>query len=231
MTKTTRREFMRNVGISIAALLTARCSSCQPTCYTPLAPTSTPSALGPDWDRLRQPWLDLDLLARDAANLERGQATLDRLKAEHRAALNALVSAGQIEPVVADEMQIAFEGAAWHVWRAGAPMTCYVPSLEPEFWVQGASNLARQADVLTEMAATANLDPDTVAEAQAAIEQDIAYLSLPQEEQRAIVEEVVAESGTPGQYPSLWDLDLEVPPESSEAARLLVNLLLGQGSE
>jgi hypothetical protein len=226
---TTRREFMRDVGISIAALLAMRCTSCQPTCYTPVPPT--PSGRGSEWDRLRQPWLDLDLLARDAQDSERGQATLDRLKAEHRAALDALVSAGQIEPAVADEMQIAFEGAAWHIWRANAPMTCYVPSIGPEYWVQGASNLARQADVLTEMASAADLDPNTVAEAQAAIEQDIAYLSLPEEEQQAIIERVMAEAGTGGEYPALWELDLEVSPESAEAARLLVDLLLGRQNE
>lgn len=214
---------MRVLGATLASLLTSRCT---PTCYIPV--TAGPTGQEDPWDSLRRPWEDLDLLARDAKDMERGEATRDRLIAEHRAALDALVASGELAPAVADDLQAAFDGAARHVWRANAPITCYLPAPYPEYGVEGSRDLARQAEILAEMAAQSDLDPQTVAEAQASIERDIAFLAMPAEEQQALINAVVEAGGDSRDWPTLAELDLEIPPESMEAARILVELLLGE---
>lgn len=221
----TRREFLNAVGIALASWLTSRC---RPTCYTSVPPTSTPTAQNGYWSRLRQYWWDLDLLARDARDMERGQQTLQKFTEGHRAALDALVAAGQVSPEVADDLQVAFEGAAYHVWRANAPITCYVPAPYPDYGTQSNVDLAKQAELLEEMAMKSALDPEVVARAQAAIERDIAWRTLPEEDQKAIIEAIMQAAQGTSQYPSLEELDLEIPPTAREAARILVELLLKQ---
>lgn len=224
-----RREFMRRVGVTAAALLATRClPTPTPTCYAVVPATPTPAGGEGAWDRLRQPWVDLDLLARDAPDLERGEATRARLVAEHRAALDALVQAGELDPAVADELQLAFEGAAYHVWRSNAPITCYLPAPGPDYHTESNVDLAQQAEALEAMAAQSNLDPATVAQAQAAIERDIAFLSMPADEQQALIDAVMQAAGDSYDYPALAELDLDIPPESLAAARILVELLSGQ---
>lgn len=222
--KTTRREFMRAVGVAIASLLTSRCT--RPTCYV-LVITAPPKedAL---WDALRAPWTNLDRLARDAQDMEKGQATLQRLIADHQAALDQLVAAGALSSDIADDLQAAFAGAAHHVWRANAPITCYIPSPYPDYRVQSSSDLARQAEILEEMAQKSSIDPQTVAQVQAAIERDITYLAMAPEDQQALVEAVIKTAGEGGPYPSLTELDLDLSHESVEAAHILVELLLGE---
>lgn len=211
----TRREFLTRVGIALAALAAARC-----------APLGGKPASA--WERLRQPWLDLERLAKDAADYERGEKTRERLVADHRAALDALVQADQLEPAVADEMQLAFAGAAQHVWRAHAPITCYEPMLGPDYEVESSSDLAQQAEALADMAGQASIDPATLAQVQVAIERDIAFLSMPAGEQRALTDAVLQAAGDTYTYPRLSELDMDVPPESIEAARILVQVLLGR---
>lgn len=240
--KTTRREFMRGVGVMLASLLTARCATTcyaplpqdtpttppMPTCYT-IVPTPSPQTSvgqGKDWDRLRQPWHDLDRLARDASHLERGQKTHERLVADHQKALDSLVRANDLDPAVAEEMQAAFEGAAYHVWRANAPITCYEAVLPPDYQVESSSNLARQASLLAEMAKQSDIDEATVAQAQAAIERDIAFLSMATDDQRALIERVQEAAGDTWDFPHLTELDTDVPPESVKAAHILIELLL-----
>jgi len=215
----TRREFLSAIGVALASLLTSRCL---PSCYTPVPPAMTPTGQGDDWDRLRRCWWDLDLLARDARDLEKGQQALQKFTAEHRAALDALVAAGQVSPEVADDLQVAFEGAAYHVWRANAPITCYIIA-PPLYEFQSNVDLAQQAELLEEMAKKGALDPDTVARARAAIERDIAWRSLTAEEQEAILE-----AAQQAKYPPLEELGLEIPASAREAARILVELLLKQ---
>lgn len=220
-----RREFMRNVGVVMASLLTSSCA----TCYAPLLPRLTPTAgADGDWNRLRRPWLDLDRLAQDAQDNERGPKTLERLTAEHRAALDDLVKTGQLDPALAQDMQVAFEGAANHVWRANAPITCYAPAPYPEYGIQSAADLARQADILTEMAQGGAIQEATVAQARSAIERDVAFLSMSADEQQAILDAVVKAAGDSHNFPALEELDFDVAPEAVEAARLLVELLLGK---
>ncbi|GAB4532279.1 MAG: hypothetical protein Kow0063_12600 [Anaerolineae bacterium] len=242
--ETNRRDFMRGIGVMLASLLTTRClgqTTCYvpaepsptpptPTCYT-VVPTRTPQSAAPegkDWDRLRKAWQDLERLARHAPDLERGQKTHEQLVAEHQAALDRLVSTGQLEAGIADEMQSAYEGAAYHVWRANAPLTCYAPVRPPDYQFGSSSDLARQAELLAEMAEQSAIDQATVAQAQAAIERDIAFLAMTPEDQRALVETVRQMAGDTENFPQLIELDMDVPPESAEAARILIELLLAR---
>ncbi|MBN1178407.1 MAG: hypothetical protein JXD18_04295 [Anaerolineae bacterium] len=223
-----RREFMRNVGVIVASLLATRCAP-TPTCYVPVEPTRPPGTSGgSDWDRLRVLWDRLDDLAAESSDAASGEELHQKLLEEHRAALDALVDAGAVEPAVADDLQVAFAGAAYHVWRAHAPITCYLPAPGPDYTTASNVDLARQADVLLEMAATSAIDAATVATAQAAIERDIAYLSMPADERQALVDAVIEAAGDSMDYPTLAELELDLPPESLTAAGLLVTVLLGE---
>jgi hypothetical protein len=85
--------------------------------------------------------------------------------------------------------------------------------------------LAQQAGLLAEMAESGDLDPATVAQAQAAIERDIAFLNLSDAETQALYDELIEAAGGTYDFPSLDELDLEISPEAAEAARFLVELL------
>ena len=201
----TRREFMRGLGVTLASLLATRC---QPTCYVPVMETVAPSgSLSSNWREARKLWYDLDLLARDAHDYERGEATLARLIDGHSAALAKLQQTGEIDAAIATDLQAAFEGAAYHVWRSNAPMTCYV--FMPGLQVEASSDLALQAELLEEMAA-----------------RDVAIMAMPFEEQQALVQAAIQAGG--GNHPSLADLDLDIPPDVVTAAEMLVELLLGR---
>jgi len=224
--RSTRREFMRTVGVMLVSLLAARCG--RTTCYTPSIPTSTLVPAEDGWERLYASWDGLDLLAVEAQDLERGEQTRDRLITEHRAALDDLVAADELDAAVAGDMQLAFEGAATHVWRANAPITCYIPAPYPEYGVQSSSDLARQADLLAEMAAQSDIDPAVVEEARTAIERDVAFLSMSADEQEALVQAIVDAAGEDGPFPALSELTFDIPPEPVAAAQTLVELLLSQ---
>ncbi len=212
--KCSRREFLEGLGIALASVIL---SGCKP-----------PAQKKDDWDRVRDAWYGLDQLAQDAKDFERGQKTLDRLIADHLAALDSLVQSGQVSAAQADDIHVAFQAAARHVWRANAPMTCYVPAPYPQYRVMGASDLAQQADILAEMAARSAIDPATVAQAQASIQRDMAVLLLSDEDEKALIEALRQTVGEGGSYPSLEELQLTVSPEVVGAAALLVDILLGK---
>jgi hypothetical protein len=197
---TTRRDFIKSVGIAVASLVMARC---------------IPSGGQDDspQGRLRSCWLRLDWLARQARrDYERGEQTRDELVAEHRAALDDLVAAGEVDAAVADQVQVAFNEAAFHAWRSNAPMTCYM-ALPVEYG--GRDDLLQQAELLRK--ATSSLDPAVVEEAQAAIARDIALFEAAAgpEAGAKLIEQF--EAG-----------EIEAGPEAVEAARTLVELLLGR---
>jgi len=209
-----RREFLEGLGVVLASVVL---SGCKP-----------PAQKKDGWNRVRDAWYGLDQLAQDAKDPERGQKTRDRLIADHLAALDSLVQAGQVSAAQADDIHVAFQAAAQHVWRANAPMTCYVPAPYPQYRIMGASDLARQADILAEMAARSTIDPGTVAQAQASIQRDMAVLLLSDEDERALIEALRQTVGEGGSYPSLEELQLTVSPEAVGAAALLVDILLGK---
>lgn len=212
--KCNRREFLEGLGIVLASIVLSRCKP--------------PAQKKDDWDRVRDAWHSLDQLAQDAKDLERGQKTLDRLIAEHLAALDSLVQAGQVSAAEADDIHVAFQAAARHVWRANAPMTCYVPAPYPQYRIMGASDLAQQADILAEMAARSAIDPATVAQALVSIQRDMAVLLLTDEDEKALIETLRQTLGESGPFPTLEELQLTISPEAVGAAALLVDILLGK---
>ena len=211
--RSTRRDFIKSVGIAIASLVMARC---------------IPSGGKDDSPRgrLRNCWLRLDWLAQQAnGDYERGDKAREKLAADHRAALDDLVTAGETDAGVADELNTAFGAAITHILFINAPITCYEPVVV-DYTPTSSGQLAQQAGLLAEMAESGDLDPATVAQAQAAIEQDIAFLTLSDEELQTLYDELIEAAGGTYDFPSLDELDLEISPEAAEAARFLVELLL-----
>lgn len=204
-----RREFIRNLGVLLASLLTSGCQVTT-TCYEVAMVTDTP-APGQDstpapaggWQTLRACWLDLrssQLQSFDETDFSKA------LRQRHAQALDELVASGELPAGVAAEIQMAFEQAIAHVQRQMA--TCYI-ALPPEYTPR--QDLMEQAAALTDMAAASDVDPDTVARARAALERDLAWLS----------------QFSAGQRPGELD-DVVATPEAIEAARILVGLLLEQ---
>ena len=211
--RSTRRDFIKGVGIAIASLVMVRC--------IPFG-SKDDSPRG----RLRNCWLRLDWLAQQTRkDFERGDQALDGLVADHRAVLNDLVTSGELDAAVADQMQVAFTEAAFHVWRSNAPITCY-EAVMVDYTPASSGQLAQQAGLLAEIAKSGDLDPATVTQAQASIERDIAFLNLSQAETQALYDELIEAAGDTHDFPSLDELDLDVTPEAAEAARFLVELLL-----
>lgn len=200
--KTTRREFIHRVGIALGSLMAARCVT---TCYEPyvtLIPSPTGPGTDPNWAELRECWLDLDnpkLQSFEDTDFSR------ELRQRHEDALTTLVDSGELDSAIADEIAAAFEEAIVHVQRQQA--SCYIV-LPPEFTPR--DDLMRQADLLEDLAAEDDIDPETVAQAQEALERDIAWLA----------------QFHAGEVPEELE-EIEVTPEAAEAARILVGLLLG----
>jgi hypothetical protein len=215
----TRREFIKRAGIAFASLMAARCAC---------LPLVEGGSGGTPRERLRRCWQRFDWLERqtgDWQDYEKGEKALEQLKAEHRAALDELVAAGELDGSVADEVQNAFDAAAYHVWRSYAPITCYKPAV-PDYAPESAGQLVRQAELLAGMVGDGTVDQTTVARAQAAIERDVAFMNLSSEEEGLLYEELVAEAGGSYDFPSFDELDLEITPEAAKAAQFLVDLLL-----
>jgi hypothetical protein len=214
----TRREFIQHVGIAIASLVASN-AAC------------TPFSGGEDSsprDRLRSCWHRFDWLARQAqGDYERGERARKELVAEHRAALDELVAAGELEAAVADELEAAFDAAADHVLWSNAPITCYKPAM-PNYTPTSASQLAQQAELLADLADDTTVDQEIVAKARTVIERDVAFLSLSDEEWQALYEQLAQAAGESYDFPDFDDLELEITPEAAEAARFLVELLLAQ---
>ncbi len=224
-----RRSFIRRFGVTLGSLIA---SGSLPGCGKGKEGGSSkierqvkeqdkpsPTPRTPEWEQLRQCWLNLnnrdvrDALGKDFRKaLDQGAdfTTLKRaLGRGHQAILDTLVATGQVKRPVAQRMQEAFEEAAYHVAPSG--MTCYY-NLPFEFYVR--ENLLQQADVLKTI--SGDLEPATVAKAQAAIAQDVAFFGIfktgPKDHQSL---ESNYGTGT-----------LKASPEALEAARLLAQLFV-----
>jgi hypothetical protein len=159
------------------------------------------------WEALRACWLDLKDPSMASSE---GAAFSGDLLRRHDDALRGLQAGGQLDADVAAAMAIAFEEAVTHVQRKMA--TCYepVPSDQPDPYASR-EELTTQAAALAEMAERSAIDRDTIARAQAALERDLAWLARFQ-------------AG-----PASGDLGVVKPsPAESEAARVLVQLLIGE---
>ena len=214
-----RREFMQTLGVALGAAVLSGCTSIK-----------LPWSGGDkdDWDRLRGAWAGLDQLATDAQDMEKGEKTRNKLIADHLAALDGLVKSGQLEAATADDIHLAFQAAAQHVWRAHAPITCYKPAPYPQYRVMSASDLAEQSEILAEMASRSGINASTVAQAQASIERDLAYLSLSSEDEQALIATLQQSPEGIWAFGTLESLNLRVPPEATAAARVLIDALLGK---
>ena len=217
----TRREFIKNVGVAFASLAMARC-------VCPIGGGGSKDECDSARGCLRQSWMRLDWLAqetRDWDDYERGAQALDQLVADHQTALDELVATRELDTDVASQVQTAFSAAAYHVWRSNAPITCYEPVMV-DYQPTSSSQLAQQAELLAEMAESGDLDPDTVAQAQAAIEQDVAFLNLSGAETQALYDALMTAAGDSYTFPAFDELDLEITQEAAAATHFLVNLLL-----
>jgi hypothetical protein len=238
-----RRSFIRRFGITLGSLIA---SGSLPGCGKKKErgssktegqvkeqdkPSATPTAEGqvtkqdqpsptprrPAWEELRQCWLKLDTLDDDITKA-RGlggrfpteEAVNQKARiAVHRAWLQHLVAEGELKEPVARHMQAAFEEAVYHVVRSMA--TCYL--IFP-FDGQVRNDLLTQADVLRKI--SGDVEPATVAKAQAAIAQDVAFFEIFKagpKDHRSL--ESHYRTGT-----------LKVSPEALEAAHLLTQLFL-----
>lgn len=214
-----RREFMQTLGVALGAAVLSGCTSIK-------FPWSGGNK--DDWDRLRDAWAGLEQLSQDAPDMEKGEKTRNKLIADHLAALDGLVTSGQLEAVTADDIHVAFQAAAQHVWRAHAPITCYKPAPYPQYRVMSASDLAEQSEILAEMAERSHIDTATVAQAQASIERDLAYLALSSDDEQALIATLQQSPEGIWAHESLESLNLRVPPEAAAAARVLIDALLGK---
>jgi hypothetical protein len=199
--RTTRREFIRRVGIALGSLMAMRCVSCYAPAEMTLISSTASSGTDPNWDALRSCWLDLDNPT--LRSFEDNDFSRD-LRQRHDEAFTALVASGELDAAVAAEIDAAFEEAIAHIQRQQA--TCYI-TLPPEFTPR--DDLVQQAELLETLAAEGDIDPQTVAQAQAALERDIAWLAR----------------FHAGETPDGLE-GIEVTPEAAEAARVLVELLL-----
>ncbi len=225
-----RRDFMKLLGVSIASLFLTRCRSPfepQTTCYAAVAitpsimPTNRASSTR---GRLRLYWLRFGELAeksREDSENKFGQ----ELFAGHRAALDELVVNGEISAPVADLVQEAYGAAVEHVWRSNAPITCYEP-MRVDYTPSSASVLVDQATALNQIAEAGTVDPATLAKAQSALEHDLSFYALTDEEVQELYGRLIKQSDETGQpMPSFEALTLELTPEAKEATQFIVDLL------
>jgi hypothetical protein len=226
-----RRDFMKLVGVSVASLALTRCNfPIGVTCYAPLPPSPYPTE--PPHGRLRACWLSFGELARrtqEAAEQGNSDDTFGQgLSAEHRAALDEIVTSGELTAAEADLVQEAYDAAVYHVWRSNAPITCYEPMMV-DYAPVSANILIEQSAALDEIAAQGTVDPATLETARAALEHDMAFYALTDEEVSNLYDRIVTEWQTQGRAtPSFNDLDLEITPDAQAAAQFIISLLTSQ---
>ncbi len=223
-----RRNFMKLVGVSVSSLLLTRCRFIfQPMCYTPVPPSpTTPSSAR---EALRSCWFRFDELA-TAAIQESKDGDYDntfgqQLLAEHRTALDALVTEGAITVEVADLVHEAYAAAVFHVWRSNIPVTCYEPVMV-NYAPASAGILVKQAEVFEQIADAGGIDPETLERARTALEHDMAFYALSDEEVGDLYERLIAEWQSQQQAPPAFeDIELEITPDAQAAARFIIELL------
>jgi hypothetical protein len=242
-----RRNFMKLLGVSLGSLFLARCqrtATHEPTeypvtCYEPTAilkrtnsPTPQSASLR---ELLRLCWLRFDELARKTREAwdggpdeDDGSRLAKEMNQEHRRILDELTAAAEITAPVSDLIQEAYEAAVFHVWRSNAPMTCY-EAVMVDYAPASANNLVSQSEALTEISAGATIAPETLAKVQAALEHDLAFYALTDEEVEALYLQLLQEYQTSGEaIPSFEELELTLTPDVRTAAQFLVDVLMGK---
>lgn len=233
-----RRDFMKLLGVSVASLYLARChmntvgiTSTYPeeiTCYEapPDLPTPEPT-LSSARGRLQVDWLRFEELAQTSPQDTENKLG-NELIIEHRAALDELIANGELTAPVADLVQEAYGAAVYHIWRSNAPITCYEPVIV-DYAPSSAGVLVEQSQVLNRIAEQGTIDPDTLAKAQAALEHDLAFYALSDQEVESLYNQLIKDNQDAGQpIPSFEALTLELTPEAKEATRFIIDLLTGK---
>jgi hypothetical protein len=189
--KPIRRTFIRDIGSMLASSLTTPKSQ------------SAASASPPDplWAALRQCWLNLDNA--ELRTAEENEVSRD-LQRRHAEAVEGLVTDGKIKSDVADEISVAFEESIAHIQHGMS--LCYIAMPAEAF---PRMDLMKQTAELKQLADQSDIDPDTIAQAQAALKQDIDSLF------RLRTGETFTGSDK-----------TNASPAAAEAARILVDLLL-----
>jgi len=227
-----RRDFMKLVGISVASLTLTRCRSIPPTCYMPLPPSPGPTDEPTSLEELRTCWLRFGELAQ-ATIVESDQGMTDNtlgqeLIAGHRLALDALESQGALTASVAALIQEAYEAAVYHVWRSNTLMTCYEPMMV-DYAPVSAQVLVEQSRVLSAFAAEQVIDAETLEKARLALEHDLAFYALTEQEVAGLYDRLVTEWQQAGAtLPTFDQLELEITPDAEQAARFITDLLTGK---
>jgi hypothetical protein len=226
MKKLSRREFMKLFGASAAALLMTRCRAIS-TCYAPMPPpTETPFSTDPNMQRLYELWLQLsDLAGLTKSGSNEENATGEIMISTHRNALNALVASSGLSSEAAGLVQEAYAAAVYHIWRSNAPITCYEPVIV-DYAPISAEILAKQAEELSEFASQGTVVPETLEKARAALEHDMAFYDLSDEQVNQLYERLMADHRDKGlPIPSFENLELEISPAAKEAADFILHLL------
>jgi hypothetical protein len=233
--KLSRRDFLKLFGISVASLMLTRCKALpplpppSPTCYAPLPPTEVTPAAASVRERLRQCWFRFDEVARQTSESGDSENALgQQLIGEHRAALDEMVGRGEISASVADLVQEAYDAAIYHVWRSNAPITCYEPAFL-DYAPTSAQILVNQSEALEQIAAQGTVEPSTLATARAALEHDMAYYALTEQEVQALYERIYQENeGDYQSIPAFEALPLDLTPDARAAAEFILELLTGK---
>jgi hypothetical protein len=209
----TRRDFIKMFGIGLASFLVSRCQAVAP---PPFAAR----------DRLRGLWLGFPELANKTLAGRNDEDELGtRMIAEHQAALGSVVADGNLSPEAAELVQEAYAAAVYHVWRSNAPITCYAPVMV-DYAPTGAAVLVKQSEILGELAQQGSVDPAILANAQAALEHDLAFYELTDDQTQALYQAVIeSNQGSGHAIPSFDALELELTPEAREAAHFILDLL------
>ncbi len=209
--RTTRRDFIKNFSITLASLVLTRCS---------IFRSKTENAR----DQIRDCWARLDWLAEETRNVEENtkQASdaYNELIYSHQAALDTLISSGEIDSAVGGEMQRAFREAARYVKSSNEVVVmCYeaAPDLPPShLWSNTVrEDLIRQTELLESY--SGEFESTTLQKALDAIARDISFL---QRDGESDLSEAL--------YQEYQTSDMYVSPEALRAAELLVEIILGE---
>ena len=218
----TRRDFIRLFGLALASLALSRCSGFGNFGNTPRG-------------RLRQCWTQFDELADNIRldvkfkpwGYDANNKMVESLLADHRAALDELVASSDLSASAADALHEGYNAAVYHIWRSNVPITCYEPMIV-NYQPTSAQDLVHRSDTLDQIAASSSLDPKTVATVQNAIENDLAFVALTDEEEQALYDRLIKAAGEGAPIPRFEEMDFEANPEVAEAAQFLVELFLNK---
>jgi hypothetical protein len=239
-----RRDFMKVFGTMVASIVLTRCnpSAGNPTptptyqwkpypTRTPMSYPTVPASTLSARERLRNCWLGFDLLEVSAKATWASSKDIDwsnpigqQMMAEHHASVEELVASGELSRSVADLIQEAYDTAVYHVWRSNLMATCYFGSVRGLYPMR-AEKLLDQLDVLEEIDASGAVVPETVERIRMAIEREMAYYGMTDEEEDTFHHKIFEANDYSTEFE---DTMLELTPEAKTAAQFIIDLLTGK---